>query len=279
VSELVHVDPLENPEAANAQIAALLSDDPATSQGRAPGPIMEPPPDGLVTLPGSGQKVEVRELTGADEEALARVQGTFSRWAATMLDLAVEKIDDKPADPDAVGKLLVGDRDFLLMAIRKVTWGPEIELLGIQCDNCGETFDPIVHTDNIPVKKLQDPSDASFTVDLRNGRKAAVRLPNGHDQAVYLDKEDLSNAQRNTLLLQRCVASITDAQGMEMPVEGFPSMVRDMSLPDRTRVLRAISERMPGARYNEVPVAHEDCGGTTVIGIGPVALFPDLYLS
>lgn len=278
MSELVHVDPMENPEAANAQIAALLSDDPMP-QGRTPGPTMEPPPDGLVTLPGSGQKVEVRELTGSDEEALARVQGTFSRWVATMLDLAVEKIDDKPADSDAVGKLLVGDRDFLLMAIRRVTWGPEIELTGVECDNCGETFDPIVHTDDIPIKKLQNPSDSSFTVDLRNGRTAAVRLPNGHDQAVYLDKEDISNAQRNTLLLQRCVASITDAQGMEMPVEGFPSMVRDMSLPDRMRIIREVNDRMPGARYTEVPVMHEDCGGTTVIGIGPVALFPDLYIS
>jgi hypothetical protein len=278
VSELVRVDPMENPEAANAQIAALLSDS-ASPEDSAPKPMMEPPPDGRVTLPGGGQKIEVRELTGADEEALARVQGTFSRWLATMLELAVEKIDDKTADADAVGKLLVGDRDFLLMAIRKVTWGPEIELHGIECTNCGEAFDPIVHTDDIPVKKLQSPSDSAFTVALRNGRSASVRLPNGHDQAVYLDKEDMSNAHRNTLLLQRCVASITDAAGMEMPVEGFPSMVRDMSLPDRTRVLREINDRMPGARYDEVPVTHPDCGETSVIRIGPVALFPDLYLS
>jgi len=278
VSELVRVDPMENPEAANAQIEALLNDSPAPHDS-APKPTMEPPPDGRVTLPGTGQTVEVRELTGADEEALARVQGTFTRWLSTMLELAVEKIDDKPADVDAVGKLLVGDRDYLLMAIRNVTWGHEIELVGIECDNCGEAFDPIVHTDDIPIKKLQNPSDASFTVDLRNGRTASVRLPTGHDQAVYLDKEDMSNAQRNTLLLQRCVASITDAQGMEMPVAGFPSMVRDMSLPDRTRVLKAVNDRMPGARYNEVPVTHPDCGETTVIGIGPVALFPDLYLS
>lgn len=278
MSELVHVDPMENPEQANAQIAALLNDSP-TPQDSAPKPTMEPPPDGQVTLPGSGQTVEVRELTGADEEALAKVQGTVYRWFALMLNLAVETIDGKSADSDAVGKLLVGDRDYLLLAIRKVTWGPEIELFGIECTNCGEAFDPIVHTDDIPIKTLQSPSDAAFTVDLRNGRKASVRLPNGHDQAVYMDKEDLSNAVRNTLLLQRCVASITDATGMEMPIEGFPSMVRDMSLPDRMRVIREVNGRMPGARYNEVPVTHSDCGETTVIGIGPVALFPDLYLS
>jgi hypothetical protein len=107
-----------------------------------------------------------------------------------------------------------------------------------------------------------------------------VRLPNGHDQAVYLEKDDVTNAQRNTLLLQRCVENITDLRGVEMPVEGFPSMVREgLSLPDRTKLLREINNRMPGARYNEVPVTHSDCGEITVIGIGPVALFPDLYIS
>jgi hypothetical protein len=275
---MVRVDPTENPEQANAQIAALLSEA-APQHDEAPKPILEPPPESTFTLPGTGQTVEVRELTGADEEALARVHGFFSRWISTLLELTIEKIDDKPADSDAIGGLLVGDRDFLLMAIRKVTWGPEIELSDLQCTNCGESFDAIVHTDDIPVRTMSTPGGANFTVALRNGRTAAVRLPNGRDQAVYLEKEDMSNAQRNTLLLQRCVDSITDADGMEMPVAGFPSMVRDMSLPDRMRVIREVNDRMPGARYNEVPVKHDDCGETTVVGIGPVALFPDLYLS
>lgn len=278
MSEFVRVDPTENPDQANAQIAAILSD---AGPGREPEPkpTMEPPPDTVFKLPGTGQSVEVRELTGADEEALARVQGSFARWISVLLELAVEKIDDEAADKDAIGRLLVGDRDYLLMAIRKVTWGPEIELADIQCSGCNQVFDAVAHTDDIPIKALQDRSETTFTVALRNGRTATVRLPNGHDQAVYLEKEDASNAQRNTLLLQRCVESITDANGVEMPVAGFESTVRDMSLPDRSRLLREINGRMPGARYNEVPVKHDDCGETTVVGVGPVALFPDLYFS
>jgi hypothetical protein len=277
VSDFVRVDPMENPEQANAQIAAILADGPASEP--APKPQLEPPADNLFTLPGTGQKVEVRELTGADEEALARVRGPVSRWIATLLELAVEKIDGESANSDAVGKLLVGDRDYLLMAIRKVTWGPEIEMANLKCAGCDELFDAIVHTDDVPIKPLQDRSEATFTVALRNGRSARVRLPNGHDQAAYLERENTTNAERNTILLQRCVETITDANGMEMPVAGFESTVRDMSLPDRTRLLREMNNRMPGARYNEVPVTHDDCGETTVVGIGPVALFPDLYLA
>lgn len=279
MTELVRVDPMENPEQANAQIAALLSDS-GPAQGPEPKPTLEPPPDSLFRLPGMGYQVEVRELTGADEEALAKVQGSFHRWVSTLLELAIEKIDNKSVDSDALGRLLVGDRDYLLLAIRKVTWGPEIELEGLQCPSCQEIYDSVVHTDDIPVRKLRDPGVASFIVDLRNNRKATVRLPNGHDQAVYLEKDDTTNAQRNTLILQRCVENIIEATGVEMPVEGFPSMVREgLSLPDRTRVLREIDKRMPGARYNEVPVTCPACGESTVIGLGPVALFPDLYLS
>lgn len=280
MTELVRVDPMENPDAANAQIAALLSDESTSRDEAEPKPMLEPPPDSLFKLPGLGYTVEVRELNGADEEALAKSQASFARWVSTLLELAVEKINNEPADPEALGRLLVGDRDYLLLAIRKVTWGPEIELSGIECSGCRELFDVNVHTDDIPVKKLRDPSEATFTVELRNGRKATVRLPNGNDQAVYLDKDDASNAQRNTLLLQRCVETIIEANGMEMPVEGFPSLVREgLALPDRTKLIREVDQRMPGARYNEVPVTHPDCGKTTVIGIGPVALFPDLYLS
>ena len=272
------VDPLENPEQANAQIAAILADSDEPKQ-TTPKPTMEPPLESVFKLPGTGQTVEVRELTGADEESLAKVQGSFYRWVSTLLELAVEKIDGKDADTDAVGNLLTGDRDYLLLAIRKVTWGPEIELSGIECPNCREQFDVIVHTDDIPIKSLGDPSEAKFTVALRNGRTATVALPTGHDQAVYLAKEDASIAQRNTLLLQRCVETIADAQGIDLPVGGFPSMVRDMAVPDRTKLLNEIHNRMPGARYNEVPVKCSECGEKTAIGIGPVALFPDLYLS
>lgn len=280
MEELVHVDPMENPEQANAMIAAVLNDTASPSESE-PKPTMEPPPDGLFKLPGTGKSVEVRELTGADEEALAKVQGPFSRWVSTLLELAVEKIDNKSADSEAVGSLLIGDRDYLLMAIRKVTWGPEIELSDIECSGCHELYDVVVHTDEIPVRTLKNADEAQFTVALRNERVAKVRLPNGNDQAFYMERENTTDAQRNTLLLQRCVESITDAHGVEMPVAGFPSMVREgLSLPDRTRLLREINNRMPGARYNEVPVPEcPSCGKTTVIALGPVALFPDLYFS
>jgi hypothetical protein len=278
VTELVTVDPLENPEQANAQIQAILNDsEPERETGSKP--IIEPPPDSFTTLPGMGSKVEIRELTGEDEEALARVQNSFGRWVTTLLERAIVSIDGKSATKEAVAGLLVGDRDFLLLAIRRVTWGSEIEVDNAFCTNCQRTFDTIVHADDVPVRKLTQQGEVKFTVELRRGRKALVRLPNGADQAAYLDDQEMTNAQRNTILLQRCIETLFDEHGNDIPVAGFPSVVREgLSLPDRAKLLREVNDRMPGTRYNEVKVTHEDCGEESTITLGLVALFPDIYV-
>lgn len=278
MAEFVHVDPTENPDQANAMVAAILSED-APSNDPEPKPMLEPPLDSLVELPGSGQKVEIRELTGADEEELAKVQNRpWARWFTTMLERAVVSVDGE-MPLYTVGRMLVGDRDFLLLMIRRITWGPEIELSDIVCAGCQATIEATVDVGDIPIQGLPNAEAAQFIVDLRNGRKASVRLPNGNDQAVYMDGADMTSAHRNTLLLQRCVDKITDSAGVEMPVEGFPSLILDLSIPDRRRILREISKRMPGPQYDEVTVKHDDCGEKTAVVIGPVALFPDLFLS
>lgn len=274
MSETIRIDPTENPEQANAQIAAILND--SAPQESEPKPMMEPPADGQCKLPGLGYTVEVRELTGEDEEALAKVKSSYARWMSTLLERAVVSINGDPANGDAVERLLVGDRDYLLLEIRRVTWGPEIELPAVFCPLCEEEFEAIVHVDDIPIKRLDSPDDATFTVDLREGRRAQVRLPNGTDQAALLDNEKWTPAERNTRLLQRCVIRLIDASGNDLPVAGFPSMVRQMSVPDRSKVLREMDNRAPGAKYAEVTVKHDECGETTAVPIGTAALFPDL---
>ena len=273
--EFVQVDPLENPEQANAQIAAILSDS-GPSQAPEPKPTMEPPRDGQCTLPGLGYKVEVRELTGEDEEALAKVRSSYPRWMSTLLERAVVSINGEPADSDAVNMLLVGDRDYLLLVIRRVTWGPEIELPAVYCPLCEEEFEAIVHVDDVPIKRLDKPDDATFTVELRDGAQAEVRLPNGNDQTALLENEKWTRAEQNTRLLQRCISTLIDAQGNELPVAGFPSMVRGMSVSDRHKVLNAMDKRAPGAKYAEVTVKHDECGETVPVPLGTAALFPDL---
>jgi hypothetical protein len=74
------------------------------------------PPDTQVELPGGlldpfeglTTSVEIRELTGADEEQLARIADA-GKGLLSILERATVKVGDKPADKDTLDSLLSGD--------------------------------------------------------------------------------------------------------------------------------------------------------------------------
>jgi hypothetical protein len=255
---------LENPGAAAAYFQAATAEE-------IPQPLIEGPPEGIVQLPGGlvikGQvirEVEVCELTGAHEEALARAKlsNNPARFVSTLLQCGVVSVGGEEPSRDLLLQLLVGDRDALLIGIRRVTYGDEIELEDSKCPFCGEGYGLTVTLDDIPTVKLSDPAlDAMFTTELRRGRRALVRLPNGADQEAVMANPDLSIAERNTVLLSRCVVTLTGADGSERQVSAFPGLVRDgLSIPDRSKILEEIKKRQPGPRLDEITFTHEICG-------------------
>src|ERR1017187_2024595 len=135
------IDPMVNPSKSNADIAALLAD---TQPER---PTITPPPSDLVTLPGglwkNGKVVKqavVRELTGEHEEQLSRASQSANpfHFVDTLLRCGVRTIGDYPEDQtEALLKdLLVGDREHLILEIRRATYGDELEVDKWECPNC-----------------------------------------------------------------------------------------------------------------------------------------------
>lgn len=243
-------------------------------------PIIEPGRDNLVNLPGGfrrkGEVVRratVRELTGEDEELLAKASrsGNLYHFIDTMLNCGVEDIDK-----DTLSTMLVGDRDALLVGIRAATFGQEIEY-AFECPFCkGETeleFD----VNDIPVKKLDDPeADMEFEVELKRDRKAHVRLANGADQSAVFEKDNLTVPERDSILLSRCVLSIEDKDGTSTNIAAFPSAVRKLSVPDRKKLLEAIVSRQPGPQMDQIKFEHEACGNEVALEFGLGDLFPGL---
>jgi hypothetical protein len=151
------VDPTENPAEANAQIAALLEDDETPFGDVAPValPDISFPTDGPVTLPGglvtydeddneqTVKQAEVVELNGVAEEALAKARNSdnIADYVATLLRHGVATLGGKKASDDSLDELLQGDREYLVLEIRRATYGDEIELGTVQCEKCEEEFD------------------------------------------------------------------------------------------------------------------------------------------
>jgi len=277
---------LDNPGAATAALDA------ARDAAKSPLPVAPFPPDDLVTLPGglshNGEmlrKVVVKELTGEDEEALARaIQNPNPyHFLDTLLARGTVKLGGLSYDDSQklLPSLLVGDRDEIILGIRTATYGDTVEVFGWTCPLCSGKVDKIEFSlkDDVERKRLSDPaSEAVFDVSLRKGASAKVRLATGAVQTATFEVPDLLGPQRDDVMLSKCIETYTDTKGQVHLIPGFPSMVRQMSAPDRRAILRELSDRQPGPRYNEIKFRHEECGGEVSLALGITDLFRDLII-
>lgn len=272
-------NPLDDPIGANKEIEEVLRSTVADY------PTPDLPPDDLVILPGglvSGNEltrsVVVRELTGEDEEALARAiqNNSVFHYVDTILERGTVKIGDRDKADLArdLKNLLIGDRDAVLLGIRRATYGEDISIPEWVCPACNDTADISMTLEDIPVAEMDNPAESSvFTVALRRGRSARVRLANGHDQAAVFENAKLSQAERDTVLLSRCVLTLTHEDGSERNLAGFPSLARAMSIADRKTILRELADRQPGPKFADIKHTHGACGKEVSIAVDIGILF------
>lgn len=271
------VNPLDDPEKTNADIAKLLQED---------FPEIEDPAADLVELPGGlidGDDVvrtaTVRELTGEHEEALARAIASLNpfHYIDTLLTCGTAAIGDDNNEAKVkllLKKLLVGDRDALILGIRSATYGDTIDIPEWQCPQCGAPSDLAIKLSQIETKSIDDPrAEMIFEVPLRKGGKAKVRLANGGDQIAVFENLKWTQAERDSRLLSRCVLEI-HKDGVARSVQLEPSLVRTMSIPDRRAIIKELSERQPGPRYNDIKFTHDSCGEEVSLQLSVGDLFP-----
>lgn len=215
---------------------------------------------------------EVRELTGEDEEALAKVGGSWIRFMDSLVMRGTVKIGGLAMTRDVADSLLIGDRDALLVAIRIATFGEVLELSEYECSGCGEKMDLEIKLTALPEVSLETPGEP-LRVTLRDGSEAVVRYPNGADQRAVYDDPDLSAAAQNTELLARCLISLS-GEPMPLSPAGRAIVVRQLGLADRRKLLRTLSDTQPGPRLDQIEYVHEACG--TVIKL-PLSI-GDLFL-
>lgn len=277
------INPLDNPEASNAAIAAALADTGSDW----------PKPEGLesdlVDLPGGitledGTLIKhgrVKELTGADEEAIARSSVSLNpfHFINTLLECGVAQIGDQPVNQTKalLKRLLVGDRDALIMGIRKVSYTDEVDISEWTCPNCQQKTNLNIPLADIPIKELDTPGQTEFDVPLRKGRTARIALANGADQLAVFENTKLNIKERDTILLERTLVSIKEANGATNLAAGLNhTFAVNLSMADRSTILKELATRQPGPQFGEIKFTHDACGEDVTIAIGIGDLFPDL---
>jgi hypothetical protein len=219
------------------------------------------PSDSEVQLPGgfiskTGEVIrtaEVKELNGLDEEAIAKA-GSAAKAFNVLLQRGLVKLGSEEVTKDHLDNLLSGDRDAILIGIRRVTFGEDITL-NVQCANCSSPQSLEVNLYNdIPSKTLDDPiAERTFKVITKQG-VVSVALPTGVVQKKLVDNTDKTVAEINTILLSGCILSINDS-----PSSGASTALL-LGMADRTKVLEEIIKRNPGPRLGEVKKTCQACG-------------------
>jgi hypothetical protein len=259
-----------DPAKANALINQALAGDADETKAVVK---VKSPMDTLVTLPGgfiaNGEvikTVEVRELTGKDEEIISKAT-SVGRILNTILTRGTVKIGEELATEAMLNSMLAGDREAVLLGIHKVTFGNPVELTGY-CGGCSEVKEVSVNFDeDIEMKFLEDPlANRVFKVQ---GRKDeyTVALPDGSVQKELQNNFDKTNAELSSLLLQGCVIEINGQ------VVYSKAQVQSMGLADRRKVSIEIAERNPGPIFKDVTTECPECGGEVVVPLNLGSLF------
>lgn len=231
------------------------------------------PKDVLVDLPGGlvlgGEvikTVEVKELTGKDEEVIVR-NSNGGRMFSSILARGTVMIGDKAPTEDLLDRLLVGDRDAILLGVYRATFGETADVAA-WCDGCNDvkTVTVEVATD-IKNKVLTDPlNDTVFEVKGKN-HEYVVTLPTGVTQRKLMANPDLSVAESMTILLEQTVLRI-DGRPVLSKVQ-----VQDLGLADRRAITEEIAKRTPGPQFDDLTVICPDCESEVQVPISLGALF------
>lgn len=247
-----------------------------------PMPLIPGAVDNVLTLPRGlyldgvwKTRVTVQELTGADEEALAKLREPTDFYDL-VLALGVERVEDidfgsKPtAERQALlQQLLIGERDQVFLGVLRATFGDE-RTLGFTCTACGSKQDLILSlTDDFKPKVVEDLHTNTYTMTTGKGDVIEYRLANGGDQQEALSRKGATQVEQNSIIMSRCIVKVNNQDGFTIDPMGY---VRRMSMRDRQVLLAALIEKQPSVDL-EVTSDCSSCGAPQTLPLGWADLF------
>jgi len=202
-------------------------------------------------------EVQIREITGNEEDMLASQQIPSSQKISSLLAGCVTRIGtitDKGLIAGIVQGLTVGDRVFLIFSIRRVTLGDELPVRE-RCPECKVTTLFMVDlAKDLTPKPMEDPSKRVFDITLPSGTPARFRVSTGQDEAALAKLVKRQNHKADSLsqsLLMRL-----ELLGDEKPTL---KMVKSLGMRDRN-FLRDQFQKVEGGVDTSLELECPACG-------------------
>lgn len=261
-----------NPDLANKLAADAMALGEQEAMVKAEAPKITLPPDTSVELAGGLYDpfeglittAEVRELNGIDEEAISKINDT-GKALLNILERATVKIGEEKATKELLDAMFAGDRELLLLAIRKVTFGTEVTVGPGKCPTCDADQTFVIDLDkDVKIKKLE--GDREFTVKCKVG-SVVVTLPKGGTQRAIVDSVNKTMAELDTVLLKSTILAINGEEIID------PEVVRNLGMKDRRTILEEITNRNPGPQLSQIKKECTSCGSEVPLPLTLADLF------
>lgn len=211
----------------------------------------------------------LREMTGKDEEAIHKtdVKNNGSKVVTTLLARCVTSIGT--LTPKSVGRqkwediiksLFTGDQDYMLIQLRKISVGEEVELNHV-CPNsdCKAKLHTILTLDELEVIPFQGEREIEFELPRgykdRKGVKhttGVMRLPTGLDREILTPLAKTNLAKAETVMLTR-LCKFDDGAYVDDDV------MSSLSIRDREYLQNLLREHFFGVKL-ETEVVCDSCG-------------------
>lgn len=215
----------------------------------------------------------LREITGKDEEAIHKsdVKNNGSKVVSVLLTRCVTRIGTMT--PKSLGRqkweeliksLLVGDQDYMLIQLRKISIGEEIEVNHV-CPNkdCKAKLKTVLSVDELEVIPFS--GDRVIEFELPRGYKdrkgvlhktGTMRLPTGLDREVLTPLAKTNLAKAETVMLTR-LCKFDDGAYVDDDV------MSSLSIRDREYLQKLLQEHFFGVKL-ETEVTCDSCGESFV---------------
>lgn len=211
----------------------------------------------------------IREMNGKDEEIInqgntklvngAKVINTLLARCVVRIGSLYKKDFASQKDwENIIKKLYIGDQDYILLKIRELSLGKEIEC-SHQCPYCKSQITTYVDTDEFEIIPFS--GERTIYFELPRGytdtkgkvySSGTLRLANGVDREVLTPKAKKNIGVANTLMLARLV---TFDNGMPTTED----VIRNLTVRDREYLFKLMNENAFGPK-TVVEVECPECG-------------------
>ena len=227
-------------------------------------------PVGFVDADGRPhRKIILRKMTGQEEAMLAdkRLRQNGAKLVTELLASCVRQLGDiTPVTRQMIAQLSSPDRNFLLLELRKITFGQELEST-YTCPSCAGHTTVVQDLDSLPVRRLNGEYTKEIVVELEDGYEdksgevhttMVFRLPTGEDEerTATTVKENASHGMN--ALLTRCLTALGSMPAPRREALGT-KLLGDLTMSDRARIERTIRSEMPGVDMTQ-QIECENCG-------------------